>query len=682
MPTWFQECEYIGNEGISSAGYFDTGYIVKENTMIEIKIASSNPRNDSFAFGARNGNGSREFCLVLNKGSYSAPVPALSNYCHGHYMSYAWSQGQGNPPSIFDPGDIAVPRVYKLSKDGVWVDGVQMQTITAQTYTAPTRTIFLMGCNNNGSFSKDFRGKLYYVKIWEGDTLIAHYVPGRDMPASRIGLYDVVGNSLLLPSNQDRFELGPMIVDPRVTQSLMTRIMVAGGGGGGTNMIYVSSTNGGIPNQTALTGVGGGLVGGPVSVNNTVPDDGKYASQTDGFSFGIGETGGIARYNKSGSAEGRSGGGGGWYGGYACTNTGTAIYLSGNGGGGSGYVLTATSYKPTGYEVPEKYYMRDWYMKAGIAESACVIISEFENDIVAGDLIKYGPVGKGCRTNLPPGTYELRCWGADGGFTYGRLSTGSQIPGYSEGTLTTPVAVTAFVYVGGSGVNDYLISQAYVQQLCPDLSYNGGGSQTGYVDSRVGHAGGGATDIRINYDSLYARVIVAGGSGGSGYDIYGSGGNGGGEVGGSSWGSYGISPGPGTQTESPSSLDYPLIVGGFGFGGNAGKLNSYTIAGGAGGGGWYGGSGTQPNSGNAYERGGNGGSGFVLTAGSIENVPVDYLLDESFCLQDATTTIAGSTLPPGFSKAEKLRLARIGFHSFLNLRKIKLLIAVDEFVLC
>ncbi len=645
IPGWFKEYEYISNSA-SRQGYFDTGYIAKENTVIEVKVSTTGALYDGFVFGARNGASNREFCLTMDEGPNSG-LPEMPSYIHGQYMSYGWSAGlDANPQTIFSVGNLSDAHVYRMSKDGVWVDGERKQTIPSQTYNAPTRPIFLFGCNNDGSFGKQFQGTMYYCKIWEGDTLVHHYVPGINMPSGVNCLYDLCTGNLLHPSDSSKFTVGPSpIEDTRIHKSLLTRIMVAGGGGGGSTMQNVTAID-----NSFNCAVGGGIVGGAIQVNKSLADNGKYASQTNGYSFGIGQTPAKSVIVGNGDAEGHGGGGGGWYGGWACT-TYRGDYTSGNGGGGSGYVLTQSSYKPEGYEVPEKFYMRDWYMKAGAAETACVIISQLTADVVAGDVIKYYPVGKGCRTSLPAGTYIFKCWGADGGVRYSRSSDGAyECGGYSQGTYVTPNGFNAYIHVGGSGMNDSQISSEFVQQLCPDLRYNGGGAPAEYGIKMTGHSGGGATDIRINFDSLYARVIVAGGAGGCSYDGY-EAGNGGGEVGGSPKSGGGACPGPGTQTSSPISLDYPAINGGFGYGGNAG-YRSASYVGGAGGGGWYGGSGTMPTQNSNNARGGAGGSGFVLTSASIENVPQDYLLDETHCLSEATTTVGGNRLPPGFSKAE------------------------------
>lgn len=117
--------------------------------------------------------------------------------------------------------------------------------------------------------------------------------------------------------------------------------------------------------------------------------------------------------------------------------------------------------------------------------------------------------------------------------------------------------------------------------------FNGGGD-TGIGNSSdittTAGSGGGGTDIRLNTDSLYARVIVAGGGGGGGYN--GNGGAGG--------GASGIRAGTndrdsyaGTATSgggiAPTSDSNPGITAGtFGCGGTGGNYGS---SGGAGGGG-------------------------------------------------------------------------------------------------
>lgn len=69
-----------------------------------------------------------------------------------------------------------------------------------------------------------------------------------------------------------------------------------------------------------------------------------------------------------------------------------------------------------------------------------------------------------------------------------------------------------YIYVGGTPATNSSNRTAVTG------GFNGGGNgYNRYYNSTYtyGQGGGGATDIRIGTDSLYARVIVAGGGGGS-----------------------------------------------------------------------------------------------------------------------------------------------------------------------
>ena len=211
--------------------------------------------------------------------------------------------------------------------------------------------------------------------------------------------------------------------------------------------------------------------------------------------------------------------------------------------------------------------------------------------------------------------YFLQVWGAQGGNGGGR-------GGYSYGKIYLEKGTVLYVYTGGSGANG---------------GFNGGGT------SRVGY-GGGASDIRIGTDSLYSRVIVAGGGGGHGSDGCASGAVGGGLNGGGSGasGSCGTQAGGGTQTEGGTYGKYSSAIGTigkFGIGANA-PTSGGNYYGGGGGGGWYGG-GSGATSG--WSNGGGGGSGFIYTAdtASVIESSREWLLDSSYYLTEANT-LSGS----------------------------------------
>lgn len=236
---------------------------------------------------------------------------------------------------------------------------------------------------------------------------------------------------------------------------------------------------------------------------------------------------------------------------------------------------------------------------------------------------------------LLPGRYKLECWGAQGG--YRSSSTYGGKGGYSVGEISLEAKTTIYVYVGGSGNTGGTSG-----------GFNGGGKRATYP------GGGGATDIRVGTDSLYARVMVAAGGGSDGASNK-NGMYGGGTTGGSSTQSYGSGGYGGTQTGNTwSTTTQPTgtssssdCYAGFGFGGNGvGYASGY---GGAGGGGWYGGSGAFPDGSGDDDRGGGGGSSWLWTG---SNAPTGYLLGSEYQLTNASTTAgnASFTSPTGTSE--------------------------------
>lgn len=232
---------------------------------------------------------------------------------------------------------------------------------------------------------------------------------------------------------------------------------------------------------------------------------------------------------------------------------------------------------------------------------------------------------------LAKGKYTIECWGAQGGGTNGGKG------GYSIGTLLLTAETTAYIYVGGQGATGSSLNAG---------GFNGGGA--GGYQSTSG-SGGGASDVRLGTDSLYARLIVAGGGGGMcGYSSY-AGGIGGGTSGGAGTGYATTSCGyGGTQTAGGATATYATsgTAGSFGKGGAGSTASSsYNYAAG-GGGGWYGGGGSgYYSSSRRYNRGcggAGGGSGYVYTSDTASNYPSGCLLNSTYYLTEAST-VDGST---------------------------------------
>lgn len=253
------------------------------------------------------------------------------------------------------------------------------------------------------------------------------------------------------------------------------------------------------------------------------------------------------------------------------------------------------------------------------------------SSVVVDSVLNYAYTGSSQNVELLPGKYKLEVWGAQGG--YRSSSSYGGRGGYSVGTIALTENTKFFIYVGGSGNTGGTSG-----------GFNGGGSRATY------NGGGGGTDFRIGSDSLYARVIVAGGGGSDGATnkngLYG-----GGTSGGSASQSYGSGGQGGTATSGGAGYSSGANTpGSFGKGGQG--YYSSSGYGGAGGGGWYGGAGSYPDSSGDDDRGGGGGSGYVYTSSTASDYPSGCLLNSSYYLSNASTTAGNESMPATSSGTE------------------------------
>lgn len=421
----------------------------------------------------------------------------------------------------------------------------------------------------------------------------------------------------------------------RDTNSLLSRIIVAGGGGFAGYDVSNNAANGGAGGGTTgqdglsnrvYHGTGGKQT--TFGTGGSSEESNRYSVQAK---FGCGAS-------ASNSTDVAPGGGGGWYGGgLHCDSA----------GGGSGYVYTPTtaSNYPSGCLLNSAYYLSNAQTIAGNQSfpsptggtetghsgNGHVKITKLSDVIyltqAKNDIMDFNYTGSVQSKTLKPGTYTLECWGGQGG-TYSSYIGG--YGGYSKGTITLAKTTTVYVSVGGAGSSSSTTA-----------GFNGGG--TGISSGR---GGGGATDVRIGKNSLYSRVIVAGGGGGAGVTSANANpcGCGGGEYGGDGYyndttGSYTIGQnrcgGSASQTAGGKTWSTSTQAT-FGQGGNA---SGYSCGGG--GGGWYGGGGAYDNDSDSDGRWGGGGSGYVYTSSTAKNYPNGCLLNSTHYLTNAKT-IAGN----------------------------------------
>lgn len=631
VPEGYDQVEYIES---NQTQYFDTGYYPTATARIECVAMAYNVRSSRETLFAA----SSQLALYTwwDGNYYDAGAFDINGY--GYYW---WTDQHA---SVF-----GVKIKYVVNNNTLYMyDSTGTETYSyTHNYSRVNCSVpltILERVNSGSPANWKLKARLYSFKIYESDTLVHWYVPFVSQTDSNdSGLYDLVTGIFLRSTVGDPFVCGdPVQKDeyPTVlTSSLMTRIIVAGGGGGTGHMTDNDNY------QDFLSFGGGPMSGWVVCGNGTYENNDiwRAAEQSSGNAFGIGRNAEDRVYTNTGTwcAEGQGGGGGGWYGGYAAKGVpySNYSYTSCNGSGGSSYVLTDSSYKPTGYmtgyeDIMPSLYFRNGLMLPGQAFEgpSIVIYKPMHTPPLMEDTIRVPYTGTWQSALLIPGTYKIKCYGGDGATRF--RNTRAAKGGYAEGILNLTSNDPLYYHVGSSS---YLVGMA-TSAASHDTIFNNKmiyqAAVGDYSEYRLASmAGGGSVDVRTvciedsAEDSKLSRIIVAGGGGGMGHAGT-TGGNGGGLEGGWYNGSYGTNNGPGTQSSGNA-----FETGGLGSAQNSGY-------GGSGGYGWYGGCGTTPDGSADDDRSGCGGSGYVLTSTSTK--PSGYIPDESYWMTDTVLTAGGN----------------------------------------
>lgn len=608
---------FISPSGSSETGHSGNGYcritvIECKNTALYTRINNSMKKATAFYFKLNNnkmyGVGSANFNGAIMNFDYTGSVQTAT-LTPGRYKLECWGAQGGN----------------SNQSNGTYGNGGKGGYSTGILNVSTNTTIYITvgGQGQNGVLNTRTAGG--FNGGGDGYGTNSFGVGGGGGGASDISLMSPVF------SHSSYF-----INNIRDTNSLLSRIIVAGGGGSAGYDVSNNAANGGAGGGTTgqdglsnrvYHGTGGKQT--TFGTGGSSEESNRYSVQAK---FGCGAS-------ASNSTDVAPGGGGGWYGGgLHCDSA----------GGGSGYVYTPTtaSNYPSGCLLNSAYYLSNAQTIAGNQSfpsptggtetghsgNGHVKITKLSDVIylthAKNNIMDFNYTGSVQSKTLKPGTYTIECWGGQGG-TYSSYIGG--YGGYSKGTITLTEATTVYISVGGAGSSSSTAA-----------GFNGGG--TGISSGR---GGGGATDVRIGQNSLYSRVIVAGGGGGAGVTSANANpcGCGGGEYGGDGYyndttGSYTIGQnrygGSASQTAGGKTWSTSTQAT-FGQGGNA---SGYSCGGG--GGGWYGGGGAYDSDSDSDGRWGGGGSGYVYTSSTAKNYPNGCLLNSTHYLTNAQT-IAGNT---------------------------------------
>lgn len=175
----------IYSSSSSTNAYFDTGLYPKDTYRIESLFAKVGSLGETHFFGARN-TSSNTSAGQISFGLTSNDYP---------YIAY-------NNKTTTILSDASSKVFYGIEGLNLYVlDSTEYANSegTSGTFTG-TRTMYILARNNAGSVQ--YGAGLGYrcifnLKIWDNDTLIAHYVPAYEEASSTYGLYEMVSSTFL-----------------------------------------------------------------------------------------------------------------------------------------------------------------------------------------------------------------------------------------------------------------------------------------------------------------------------------------------------------------------------------------------------------------------------------------------------------------------------------------------------
>lgn len=186
------QVEYLQSSGTQ---YIELPYKPNQDTSMEISasVAVGNGSVNNQFFEVRNAAWSREYALI-NFGDSNNKVQAR----YGNKSGGTWIK----------TGRMAEGTVYKIEyrKNDVYIDDVFAVTLTNYTFQGDYY-LTLFGLNNGGSLTAAAGSpQIYYMKIYDGDTLALDLIPVRK---GQVGyMYDKVSNQMLANAGTGDFILG------------------------------------------------------------------------------------------------------------------------------------------------------------------------------------------------------------------------------------------------------------------------------------------------------------------------------------------------------------------------------------------------------------------------------------------------------------------------------------------
>ena len=194
LPAGYTEIEYVQSSGKQ---YVDTGIIGKSGLEFEIDAMPLDTLSDTTCIGSRNNGDTRFYAFALQ----------------GNRMRYGYVKQNGNSTIV------ASPNVRYRGIRTVLHAGEQSISYGGETYSQTDsstlntgRSMYIFSNNNAGNSSFPTKIRFYNIKIFEGGTPLANFVPCRRDVDGLLGFYDTV---------RDRFFENAVPASPLTSEGLV-----------------------------------------------------------------------------------------------------------------------------------------------------------------------------------------------------------------------------------------------------------------------------------------------------------------------------------------------------------------------------------------------------------------------------------------------------------------------------
>lgn len=185
----YQQVEYIGNDWTQ---YINTGFIPSSNTSIEMKVSNTSTTHACLYCARSDGH----------TNTYSAFLIDGTSLRVDYYDTTYSNIMEATKGTAY---------VYKQNKNMVYVNNELLKTIP-QTEFSSEYNMYLMASHNQETGAHNIgKIKLYYCKIWDGETIVRNFIPCYRKADGVVGLYDTVNDVFYTNAGTGTFEKGAKV---------------------------------------------------------------------------------------------------------------------------------------------------------------------------------------------------------------------------------------------------------------------------------------------------------------------------------------------------------------------------------------------------------------------------------------------------------------------------------------